>query len=242
VTNAVMDSVGQHLAMYPLIGDLDCTLFVNKTAEDFLTSDHPVALCNSMPTPHASERTLGFASRGLIIVYPISPRALLLLSDAEVYKVERDAFGMSIVNRKRDVIELNLAQFGNAFENVYFPDPERVRETLDAFRRRSTVVRPPRPTLTEKLLVSADDRRSILLSLPATPRRLSLPRAVALRQAARTGTYRLGDKSVRDPMRTLVVREELNRLHKLKEEATRRVESERSEYLDARRPPAAVRR
>lgn len=37
IPNAVMDSVGQHLAMYPLIDDLDCTLFINQTNEDFLT-------------------------------------------------------------------------------------------------------------------------------------------------------------------------------------------------------------
>jgi hypothetical protein len=74
---AVMDAIGQHLAMSMLIDDLDCTLFLNRTNEDFLTSDHPVALCNSLPSssPFA---TSGFASRGLIIALPLSPRALVL--------------------------------------------------------------------------------------------------------------------------------------------------------------------
>ena len=79
MTDAVMDAVGQHLTMWPLIDDLDSTLFLNDTDEDFLTSDHPVALCNSLPASHAFDRRIGFSSRGLIIVYPISPRALFVL-------------------------------------------------------------------------------------------------------------------------------------------------------------------
>jgi hypothetical protein len=90
--------------------DLDSTLFLNDTDEDFLTSDHPVALCNSLPASHAFDRRIGFASRGLIIVYPISQRALLFLSDAEVCKVEKNSAGASTLKRRQEVIELNLAQ------------------------------------------------------------------------------------------------------------------------------------
>jgi hypothetical protein len=147
--NAVMDAVGQHLAMYPLIDDLDSTLFLNDTDEDFLTSDHPVALCNSLPASHASGGRPDLASRGLIIVYPISPRALLLLSDAEVYKVEKNSAGASTLKRRQEVIELNLAQGGNAYENLYFASLARVQATLEAFRKRSDAVRPPRPALKE---------------------------------------------------------------------------------------------
>ena len=223
--NAVMDSIGQHLAMAPLIDDLDCTLFLNETSEDFLTSDHPVALCNSMPGIRASDRTLGFASRGLIVLYPVTPKALLFLSDPEVYKIENP--GRSAHLRKReDVIELNLAQFGNAYENVYFPDATRVERTLNEFRRRSATVRPPRPVLSETTLISSDERRRILLSMPIETRRQPLPKPVQIRHAVRKQRYKLGDHLVRDPLRTLVVREELGRLHKLREEATRRAESE----------------
>ena len=100
ITDAVMDAVREHLNMWPLIDDLDCTLFLNDTDEDFLTSDHPVALCNSLPVSHAFDRRTGFSSRGLIIVYPISPRALLFLSDAEVYKVEKNSDGASTLKKK----------------------------------------------------------------------------------------------------------------------------------------------
>jgi hypothetical protein len=223
--NAVMDAIGQHLTMYPLIDDLDCTLFLNETSEDFLTSDHPVALCNSMPATRATDRTLGFASRGLIIVYPISPRALLFFSDAEVYKVENQGRAQSLY-KKRDVVELNLAQFGNAFENVYFSDAARVQQTLETFRKRSETVRAPPPALSEITLVSSDDRRRDLLMMPPVPRRLSLPKPVEIRYAARTRKYKLGNELVRDPVRALVVTSELDRLDKLREKSTKRAESE----------------
>jgi hypothetical protein len=223
--NAVMDAIGQHLAMYPLIDDLDCTLFLNETSEDFLTCDHPVALCNSMPATRATDPALGFASRGLIIVYPISPRALLFFNDAEVYKVENHGRTQSL-HKRRDVVELNLAQFGNAYENVYFSDAARVQQTLETFRKRLETVRPPPPALSETILVSSDDRRRVLLSMPPPRRRLSLPKPVGIRYAARTGKYEVGNELVRDPVRALVVRGELDRLHKLREKSTKRAESE----------------
>jgi hypothetical protein len=122
--DVVIERIAEHLLMYPLIDDLDCTLLINHTSEDFLTSDHPVALCNSLPTTQNAQRNVGFASRGLIILYPISPRELLFFSDPEVYKLVNVGRGQPL-NKKRDVVELNLIQFGSAYENVYFASVDR---------------------------------------------------------------------------------------------------------------------
>ena len=51
--------------------------------------------------------------------------------------------------RPQEVIELNLAQCANAYENLYFASAERVQATIDAFRSRSDALRPARPTLRE---------------------------------------------------------------------------------------------
>jgi hypothetical protein len=64
MTDAVMDAVGRHLAIYPLIDDLDSTLFLNDTDEDFLTSDHPshyVTACQQamLPTAETASRLAG---------------------------------------------------------------------------------------------------------------------------------------------------------------------------------------
>ena len=228
-TDVVMDAVGQNLALSPLIDDLDSTPILNDTYEDFLTSDHPVALCNSLPAGHASNRRTGFASRGLIIVYPISPRALLFLSDAEVYKVEKNSAGASTLKRRQEVIELNLAQCGNAYENLYFASLARVQATLEAFRKRPDAVRPSRPTLKETPLLSEDNRRAVLMNISPHVRRLSVPKVVQIRYAVKTGKYELGNGRVRDPVRRQVVMAALDRIDTLLEEAAKRAKGEKSE-------------
>ena len=200
----IIDAIFEHLLMYPMIEDLDCTLFLNATSEDFLTSDHPVALCNGMPGIKLTERAVGFASRGLILLYPISPKMCLLFSDPEVYKIERSAQPQTL-HTTRDVVELNLAQFGNAEENVYFADARRVQKTLAAFRKRVGVVRPPPPLLEEKTVTSADGQTGLFLGLRFVVRRLPLPKPIVIRHAAHSGRYKRGDLRTRDPERVRLV-------------------------------------
>jgi len=219
VHDAVMDSIFEHLPMAPLIGDMLCTLLLNRTPEDFLTSDHPVVLCNSLPPRHSST-TVGFASRGLIVLYPISPRALLFLSDREVYKVLGNNFGAVEVCSTRDVVEINLGQFGNAVQNVYFNNAKSVTRSLSAFRKRSKTVRRPERELTETPTVLPDGRRAIELKQIREAPRLALPKAVSVRRAARVERYEVGNESVRDPLRTSLVMTELKRLVALRDSAS----------------------
>jgi uncharacterized protein DUF4238 len=84
--DGIIDAIGQHLSMYPLIGDLDVTLFVNESSEEFLTSDHPVAQCNNLPSkssPQGAKYWLRFARSSYYsssfpsrIVVPQRPRGL----------------------------------------------------------------------------------------------------------------------------------------------------------------------
>jgi hypothetical protein len=222
-TNAVMESVAQHLVTSPLINDLACTLFINQTEEDFLTSDHPIARCNSLSPSRTPAPSIGFASRGLIIVYPISPRMLLLLSDVETYKVEKNSSGAAILKGKGDVVEMNLAQCGSAYENLYFASPARVQATLEAFRNRSTVERPPPSSLEERPV-----DRGVWLNMRSHVRRLSMPKVIQLRHASKTRKYKLGNDWVRDPLCVQTVKAESDRINKLREEVTQRAERERT--------------
>jgi hypothetical protein len=77
--------------------------------------------------------------------------------------------------------------------------------------------------------MSPEGREGVLLEMPAPLRRMSLPRAVEIRHAARKGKYVLGDAFARDPIRTAVVRAELERLQKLREEATKNAEVEQAQ-------------
>jgi hypothetical protein len=150
----------------------------------------------------------------LIIVYPISPRALLLLSDAEVYKVEKNSAGASTLKRRQEVIELNLAQCGNAYENLYFASLARVQATLEAFRK-ALGCREAAPSCAQRNAVSVRGQSSRRFVGHITAGKTFV-------HAAKTGKYKLGDGWVRDPARVQVVRE-------LREEATKRAEGEKSE-------------
>lgn len=224
MSNAVLDSVMQHLPMYPLIDDLDCTLFLNRTTEDFLTSDHPIAIGNNLPKDAPSGGASGFASRGLIIALPLSPRALVLLIDREVYKVTRNRCGVAFLTNHHDIVGLNLSQCFNAHENLYFQSSATVKTTLDAFReRRSDLRRKPSP-LTETPMES-EGRKRLLIAMERATQRISLPATVAIRRTPKDGNYRVGDAFVRDPLRVLAVRAESDRLHKLRESATEKAKA-----------------
>ena len=58
--------------------------------------------------------------------------------------------------------------------------------------------------------------------------RLSLPKVVQIRAAAKKGKYALGDAFLRDPLRIAAVSAESSRLHKLREAATKRAEAEKT--------------
>jgi hypothetical protein len=222
--DAVMDAIVQHLSMYPLIDDLDCTLFVNRTTEDFLTCDHPTALGNNLPPNSPSGATSGFSSRGLIIAFPMSPRVLVLLSDGEVYKVTRNNRGVAFLTNPWEVVGLNLAQCFNAYENLYFSSLAGVKKTIDEFEKKKEMLRRNPAPLTETPM-RAESRTGILLGMERGTQRMSLPKVVEVRSAAKKGRYRLGDAFVRDRLRTAVVRAELDRVHKLREATTKQVEA-----------------
>jgi len=214
-TAALIGSIINHVASRPLIDDLECTLILNSTSEDFLTSDHPVALCNSLPSTYV--RRNGFACRGLIILYPIGPRALLFLSDPEAYKVDKNSSGTCTLRCQGDIIRINLAQCANAYENLYFASAKRVEATLDAYRKNPLAVRPDRATLKETP-VESEDRSGILLDLPRDVSRLPLPAVVQIRRAVKTGKFKVGNALIRDPKRAAIARAMADRMTKGREE------------------------
>jgi hypothetical protein len=55
--------------------------------------------------------------------------------------------------------------------------------------------------------------------------RLSLPKAVELRRAAKTNKYAVGDAFVRNPMRAATVEADLDRLEKLRDETLKRAKA-----------------
>lgn len=97
--------------------DLTAVLLDNETDEDFVVSDNPVVFQNPLIEKFAQQNCSGFCTRGLQIYYPLSPRRMVCLYDADAYKYE----GRNIIriSSKRDVESLNNLQFMNADKNVY---------------------------------------------------------------------------------------------------------------------------
>jgi Protein of unknown function (DUF4238) len=218
IENTVFDSIRQHLLMVPLISDLNCCLLLNDTDEDFLTSDHPVVNCSSMPALSNAISTVGFASRGLIVLYPISPRALLMWSDPEVYHLAPSNAAKSVLKNPIEVVELNLMQFASADENVYFSDRTRVQRTLAAFRKRKDQIRRPRPRIKETVVEAAPERTRFLLEMARLIPRLNRPKALTVRYAASKGRFQVGDAKVRDPAKAAAVKQLMNEVERRRNE------------------------
>lgn len=154
------------------------------------------------------------------MLYPISPRAILFLSDPKAYAVESQN-GRTLLRREQDIVDLNLAQFGNAHENVYFSNAANVQRTLHQFKVQSDAVRIARPDVSETTFKAPDGRNGILLHMLAETRRQRLPSAVQVRYSFRRRKQKEKNTLTRDIWRTSIVNERLVDFQKRREKATR---------------------
>ncbi len=102
------------------IQDLKARLLLAPANSEFITSDHPIQLYNSYCQKSKTGGETGYASTGLQIFYPISPRQCLLLFDRDIYKVGRPNSSKPIPICKSDVDDINALQYVGADENLYF--------------------------------------------------------------------------------------------------------------------------
>jgi len=114
----------------PIAMDLMCKVLVNKTSLNFITSDNPVVLYNRACEQSQVFSHTGLASKGLKIIFPISPKHILLFYDEKIYKVgaRKQRFADVIIDN--DVRQFNDLQWLNALENIYFNDPSLRPEIL----------------------------------------------------------------------------------------------------------------
>lgn len=104
----------------------DLRLYVGRTSfkDRLITSDNPLIKYNSYCRGIRYWGSLGAKCRGLQIFLPLSPKVILLLYDASVYKLggEGSVQPSSGSISKRDVNRLNAVQIFNAKDCVYFSD------------------------------------------------------------------------------------------------------------------------
>jgi len=101
-----------------LISDLSPFLIINKTNKDFISSDAPIILHNSIKYL----RSFAFATPGLQIFCPLNKNTIFLLIDTNLYNLNT---GSTIyLDNDSDVDSINKLQFFHCHHHVFFSDKE----------------------------------------------------------------------------------------------------------------------
>ena len=105
------------------IMDLEYLVIENFTSTPFITSDNPVVKYNQyLEAKRYSQGKTGLASIGLEIFVPISKNRMILLYDRNCYDVKMSTERFLKVKRDEEVDSLNLLQFVNCINTIYFSD------------------------------------------------------------------------------------------------------------------------
>ncbi|SMG28821.1 Protein of unknown function [Marivirga sericea] len=118
--------------------DLECKILINKTKKGFITSDLPVVRYNQFleerKWPHGKS---GFGKIGLQIFIPLSHELCLILYDSAIYKVGNRKEERIVIDDVNDIDQLNMLQFTNCFQTVFFSD--KVTEDYIQYLKRRSV-------------------------------------------------------------------------------------------------------
>lgn len=121
IQNAGAYSLGIALQAVPVAFDLEFELLFNKTNTPFITSDNPVIKYNQfLEYKKAYGGITGFGVKGIQLMLPLNPYFYIIFYDQGVYKIGNRKQRFVEINNIRDINSLNLLQFINASENLYF--------------------------------------------------------------------------------------------------------------------------
>ncbi len=197
------------LSAAPMLFDLECKLIVNDSPLEFATSDVAVVLHNRWCEGISGSGTTGFASRGLMVLLPISPRRLVLLYDGSVYQVGNPGMRVVRFQDEHDANVLNEFQYASAHKNLYYSGDQATARALDAM----TIERAPRSMQVQshRATSAPGEERSELIHMyrEALPVRADLAwlrinkamqRVASAKRARswRTEAHRMDDR-IRDP-------------------------------------------
>jgi len=117
--------------------DLKCKILINKTKNGFITSDLPVVKYNQFLEERKwTHGKSGFGKIGLQIFIPLSDKLCLILYDEAIYKVGNRKEEKVVVDDVNDIDQLNMLQFTNCFQTVFFSDKVSA-DYIQYLKRRS---------------------------------------------------------------------------------------------------------
>jgi len=107
---------------YHLTCDLEYKLLKNKTNKPFILSDHPVITYNDFNNQkgHKITNGRGLMSKGLQLIFPISPDYVLFFYDSWAYKLGSRKSQVIAIEDEKVVEQLNLLQILNSNEVIFF--------------------------------------------------------------------------------------------------------------------------
>jgi hypothetical protein len=103
--------------------DLSVKMLQNKSTNPFITSDFPIVKYNQfLEMKKWNHSKTGYGITGLQIFIPLNDELCLIFFDSMIYKLgNKKDFKISITDNT-DIDSLNILQFTNCLENVYFSD------------------------------------------------------------------------------------------------------------------------
>ena len=103
-----------------IILSMKWVLSENNTSTPFWTSDHPVNRYNPLKSPHPFLGNLGLLSRGIQIVFPLTPKLCLLVGDPVEYATNPD----KVTCIRDNVLFVNTLQLGWATRHIFSPSDD----------------------------------------------------------------------------------------------------------------------
>lgn len=123
----------QALQIAPVLDDLETIVVVNKSPVEFVCPDSGVVLHNQWGKPVRGRGVLGYASRGLQILLPISSRIMLCRYDSSIYQPARKMESIAL-GKEKDIALINRLLCSCADHLVYFSgDADTVRYLQNSY-------------------------------------------------------------------------------------------------------------
>lgn len=105
--------------MLPLLLDLKPVFLVNKTSQEFITSDSPIVPFNPFFQMLGYPGETGLGNSGLQIYCPLTPQIAVLLYDQEIYEFKATDHPTTIhVDRLKDVRSLNKLIVDRSYSTI----------------------------------------------------------------------------------------------------------------------------
>jgi hypothetical protein len=122
--------------------DLNACIVLNRTKTDFVTSDDPAVFTSKYYFQRLGSGNFGLASSGAMLILPITPRALAMFYDSNVYVAPGKIGNCIELTKERDICAFNELQYLKAARNIYFANYAQFEKIKSEFYR----IKPRRPT------------------------------------------------------------------------------------------------